>query len=165
MFWRIIFPVAMVAFFFAPWFNASQDVTSMETTTKGKVSAYQILKPTLDCFRNGELSVTGECKPQGGGINIVKSYLLLAAAGLAIAAVVFHIVGFASIIRRFASVIGLLAGLSALGAAGWSGFDMIGSLNQIADQWNNVGWGTYGTGAAALITTIASFFGMRSEEA
>jgi len=150
-----LLPIALIAFFFAPWFTETLESKVANETVEVQLSAYDLLKPTIDCAMAGTYSVVGECAPKSG----FKGYILLAVVVLGAAAILTHLVGFMGPIRKFGSSIALLAGLAGLGGAGWIGFDTFQDLGQEA-----INWGTYGTGGAALLTAIASFLGMRREE-
>lgn len=149
---RAILPLALIALLFAPWYQSTQYDEVLKEETSVTKNGFDLLQPTWSCALDGNYSPVGDCAPHGG----IKGYLLLGMVGFAAIAAVMHLIGFMSIIRKFGATLAAIAGIAGLAGAGWLGFDTFNAIGQ-----EGIDLGLYGTGAAALITTIAGWLGMR----
>ncbi len=150
---RLFLPLVLVGMLFAPLYSETIESPVSGEAQSYSTSAYDILKPTVDCFLEQNFSVAGNCEPNQGP----KGLALAGGVGAAAGAVVLALLGFVSIIRKSSAFLTLLAGLAVLAGVGWIGFDVF-NANGADPQW-----GGYGAAGAGLIASLAGMLGMRDE--
>ncbi len=154
---RLFLPLILVGMLFAPLYTETITSPVSGQEQNYSTSAFDILKPTVDCVMDQNFSVTGDCQPNQEG----KGLALVGGVGAAAGAAVLALLGFVSIIRRSSAFLTMLAGLAVLGATGWIGYDVYQAGSDAVAQ---LGWGSYGAGAAGLIASLAGMLGMRSDD-
>ena len=152
---RVLLPLAVIAaILFAPIYKtpaAYDDVQGVETSNQ--VAGYALVKPSIDCWRNQQISITGECEPKAG----MRGKALAGAVGISAVAAVLGILGLLPVVGRLTSVFTVLSGLAVLGAIGYFGAGMLGAEGGAS----RIDWGTYLAGGGGLLTLISGLAGMR----
>jgi len=152
---RVILPLAIIAaILFAPIYktpSSYDDVQGIETSNQ--VAGYALVKPAIDCWRTGNISVSGDCEPKAG----TKGLALAGAVGISAIAAVLGVLGILPVIGRLTSVVTVIAGLVALCAMGYFGSTLLGAEGGLS----RIDWGSYLAGGGGLLTVISGLSGMR----
>ncbi len=152
---RVILPLAIIAaILFTPIYktpSSFDDVQGVETSNQ--VAGYALVKPSVTCWRSGEISVSGDCAPKGD----LKGLGLAAAVGLSVVAAVLGVIGLLPIIGRATSFVTIAAGVVTMIALGYFGLTLLGAEGGAS----RIDWGTYVAFGAGLLTLIAGLSGVR----
>ncbi len=150
---RIILPLAVIAvLLFAPMYN--ETVTGSEFGTRtDTLTGYDYVGATIDCWRNQNFSITGDCEPQGD----LKGKLIFGGVLFSAVAAVLGVLGLLPIVGRLTSAITTLAGVVVIAAIGYY------VLTQMSGDGGPqaVQWGSYLAGGVGLLTMISGLAGMR----
>ncbi|MEE9330105.1 MAG: hypothetical protein V3V30_08205 [Parvularculaceae bacterium] len=152
---RIILPVAIIfAVIFGPWFQ--ELVVGGKTGDRiDTATGNYYISNTVDCFKDGQYSIGGDCKPQGG----LEGTLIFAAVATSAVAAVLGVLGLLPFIGRFTSIFTVIAGGATIAAflvfAANMGFNDVTSFKDIQ-------WGAYVAGGLGLLTLLTGLGGMRS---
>ncbi|MEO1243597.1 MAG: hypothetical protein AAFX54_16940 [Pseudomonadota bacterium] len=150
---RIMLPLAIfAALFFTPLFSetTSGSVTGDTVTSR---SGQFFIGDTVNCWRQMEFSLSGDCEPAAG----MQGLAVAAAAGFSVLAAALGVIGLLPFIGRLTSIVTVLAGAIAVGAMGYFILTMMGS----SEGLGGVQWGAYLTGGVGLLTLISGLSGMR----
>lgn len=148
---RIILPLAVIAaLLFAPIFGGSQEVGGIEKNVA--LTGYDYISGTIDCWRNGEYSLKGDCRPTGGNLGVA----IFAAVFVSGVAAVLGVLGLLPIVGRLTSFVTTLAGVIVIAAIGYYALTQLGG-----DDRDTLQWGTYLAGGGGLLTLISGLAGMR----
>ena len=152
---RVLLPLAVIAaILFSPIYKTPasfDDVQGIETSNQ--VAGYALVKPAIDCWRNKEFSVSGDCEPKGD----TKGLALTGAVALSGLAAALGVFGLLPFVGRLTSVVTVVAGLAAVGAIGYFGAGMLGAEGGVS----RIDWGSYLAGGGGLLTLISGLSGMR----
>jgi hypothetical protein len=153
---RILLPLAVVAaLIFGPL--VAGETTSVGGITKAStVTGMDYVGPSIACWRAGEYSIAGECKPNGA----LKGSLVLATLLSSAIAAVIGVIGVAPFIGRLTSVVTTLGGAISMLAMGAFALML---MNAGSDSGETVQWGTYLAGGGGLLTLISGLSGMRGQ--
>lgn len=149
---RIILPLAVIAaLLFAPIFSETVRGSDLGARTD-TLTGYDYVSTTIECWRNGDYSVRGDCEPKGG----LKGMAIFAAVFVSAVAAVLGVVGLAPVIGRLTSIITALAGAIVIAAIGYYAMTQLGG-----DSDSSLQWGTYLAGGGGLLTLISGLAGVR----
>lgn len=152
---RVLLPLAVIAaIIFAPIYKTPasfDDVQGIETSNQ--VAGYALVKPAIDCWRTGNISISGDCEPKAG----TKGLALTAAVAASAIAAALGVLGLLPFVGRITSIVTVLAGLTALCATGYFGSTLLGAEGGLS----RIDWGSYLAGGAGLLTLISGLSGMR----
>lgn len=120
-------------------------------------NGYSLLQPTIDCWRKGTPSISGECAPKGDSLRAKGLAVAVAACGLAAA---LGLIGFLPLIGRAVGAVAMLAGLVVIGAIGYFVVGFMGTEQGL----EGISWGSYAAGGGGLVTLISGLMGMRGRD-
>jgi hypothetical protein len=152
---RVLLPLAVIAaILFAPMYTEKVSGSEFGTRMEQR-SGYDYAAPTIDCFRKGKFSISGDCEPYGE----MKGKLIFAALAVSAVAAVLGVVGILPVVGRLTSGVTTLAGAVVLAAMAYYILaQMRGEGGAEALQW-----GTYLAGGGGLLTLISGLAGMRGK--
>lgn len=150
---RILLPLAVIAaILFAPMFSETVTGSEFGDSTVSR-TGYDYVGNTIDCFRNGDYSITGDCEPALG----MKGKAIFGAVFVSAIAAVLGILGLIPFVGRITSVVTTIAGVVVIAAIAYYGLQQMNAGDGIA----NLQWGTYLAGGGGLLTLISGLSGMR----
>ena len=152
---RVLLPLAVIAaILFGPIYKTAPNFDEVQgIETANQVSGYALVKPSIDCWRNQNISITGDCEPKAG----LRGKALAAAVGISAIAAVLGVIGMLPIIGRLTSVFTILAGGVSLAAVAYFASTMLGA----EDGLSRIEWGSYLAGGGGLLTLISGLAGLR----
>ncbi|MBI1366530.1 MAG: hypothetical protein GC153_11325 [Alphaproteobacteria bacterium] len=151
---RILLPLAVIAaILFAPIYGAQQKVAGIDKDVS--VTGLDYVKDTLNCWKNGNFSLKGDCEPQGK----LKGKAIFAALFVSGVAAALGVLGMLPFIGRLVSFITTLAGIVVVAAVGYFILTTIGGSKH--DSADAVQWGAYLAGGGGLLTLISGLHGVR----
>lgn len=154
---RIFLPLAVVAaLLFAPMYAVEISDSVLGEDTLSPRSGYAFVENSIECWKAGNYSIGGECKPKGG----LKGSLILAALLSSGIAAAIGVIGVLPFIGRLTSVITTLGGAIATLSVGAFGLML---MNAGSDSGEAIQWGTYLAGGGGLLTLVAGLNGMRGQ--
>jgi len=149
---RIILPLAVIAaLLFAPIFSETvkgSDLGARIDTLTG----YDYIASTIECWKGGEYSLSGDCEPKGG----LKGMAIFGAVFVSAVAAVLGVLGLLPVIGKLTSFVTTLAGVIVIAAIGYYALTQVGG-----EDGDNLQWGTYLAGGGGLLTVISGLAGMR----
>lgn len=135
----------------------SETVVSSEFgETTQTYNGYKYVADTIECWRTGTYSVSGECAPLGGN----KGLAIFAALFISGAAAVLGVLGLLPVIGRVTSLVTTLAGVVVIAAIGFYVFSQMSG----GDGLDGIEWGSYLAGGGGLLTLISGLAGVRGRE-
>lgn len=148
---RIILPLAVIAtLLFAPIFGETTEVGGVDKDVA--LTGYDYISGTIECWKNGEFSLRGDCRPTGGNLGVA----IFAAVFVSAVAAALGVIGLLPLIGRLTSFITTAAGVIVLAAIGFY------ALTQMSgDNGDQLRWGAYLAGGGGLLTLISGLAGMR----
>ena len=150
---RILLPLAVIAtLLYAPIFaGATTEVAGIEKANT--VTGWDYVGNTVNCFKNKEFSIDGDCQPAGESLGLA----IFAAVFVSGVAAVLGVLGLLPFVGRITSVITTIAGVVVIAAIAFYG------LNQMNGDAGAAGiqWGSYLAGGGGLLTLISGLSGMR----
>jgi hypothetical protein len=151
---RILLPLAVVAVtLLGPLYSIEAKDPVLGKERMFYTTGYELVKDTIDCWRQGEYSVKGDCKPKGD----LKGMMIFAAVVVSAAAGALGVLGLLPVVGRLVSAGTMLAGVIGLAALGYFAMRVIaGNGDDAALQW-----GMYLAGGLSLLTLISGLAGMR----
>jgi ribose/xylose/arabinose/galactoside ABC-type transport system permease subunit len=153
---RILLPLAVIAaILFAPMYSVQVKDPVLGEQTAAQKSGYAFVDTTIECWKGGNYSVSGDCKPKGG----IKGQLIFAAIFVSGVAAVLGVLGIIPIVGRLTSFITTLAGVVVLAAIAYFALTMMGSK----DGAESIQWGSYLAGGGGLLTLISGLAGVRGK--
>ena len=150
---RILLPLAVIAaLLYAPIFAGATDtVAGIEKANT--VTGWDYVGNTVDCFRNQNFSIAGECQPQGDKLGMA----IFAAVFVSAVAAVLGIFGLLPFVGRITSVVTTIAGVVVIAAIAFYGLTQMNADEGAA----GIQWGSYLAGGGGLLTLISGLSGMR----
>lgn len=150
---KIVLPLAVIAvLLFAPMADVTVADPEFGETTKSR-TGYEYISTTIDCWKTGQFSIVGDCKPKGD----LKGLAIFAGVFVSAVAAVLGFVGLLPVIGRLTSAITMLAGLIVVAGIAFYILTNLGSDKGI----EGVKWGAYLAGGGGLLTLISGLSGMR----
>ena len=151
---RILLPLAVIAaILFAPMYSLSVNDPVLGEQAATPKSGYAFVEDTINCWRDGDYSLEGDCEPKGG----LKGKAIFAAIFVSGVAAVLGVLGLLPVIGRLTSLVTTVAGVVVIAAIGYFALTMIGGR----DGAESLQWGSYLAGGGGLLTLISGLSGMR----
>lgn len=150
---RILLPLAVIAaLLYAPIFaGTTTEVAGIEKANT--VTGWDYVGNTVDCFRNKNFTIDGDCQPSGGDLGMA----IFAAVFVSAVAAVLGIFGLLPFVGRITSVITTIAGVVVIAAIAYYGLTQMNGDEGAA----GIQWGSYLAGGGGLLTLISGLSGMR----
>lgn len=150
---RIVLPLAVIAvLFFTPLFSETTTGSVTGETVTPRTGEF-FIGSTVNCWRELNFSMSGDCEPQGG----MKGLAVASAAAISGIAAVLAVIGLLPFVGRLTSIVTVLAGVVTVLAMGYLILVLMGSSEGVG----GVSWGAYLAGGVGLLTLISGLSGMR----
>ncbi|MEX0645868.1 MAG: hypothetical protein WD076_11185, partial [Parvularculaceae bacterium] len=134
---RILLPLAVIAaILFAPMYSVQIKDPVLGEQGSAQKSGYAFVDNTITCWRGGEYSISGDCKPKGG----LKGQLIFAAIFVSGVTAVLGVLGVIPIVGKLTSFITTLAGVVVIAAIAYFAVTLMASSENGSES---IQWGSY----------------------